>query len=220
MWGLLSAELSPLPSAELSPLPSLGHQSTPSPLEGLQGVGSVEAHVTNGRIVHSGSRCSETPGRGAQTQQSRVQGPLLQPRKGATGSGMSGMKQSSCSFQRQIRRELVLMPFGPRAGMAGEVRDHHGYLRSNLGTQGELCLLGTNVVIPLGLMVSGIGEEPRGGDLSLKGVANPVVQLVQARKVPGCSATFLKARLGPCKIRASLPGVSDGGCRCGQFFCW
>ena len=27
----------------------------------------MEAHVTNRRIVHSGSRCSETPGRGAQT---------------------------------------------------------------------------------------------------------------------------------------------------------
>ena len=52
-----------------------------------------------------------------QTQQSRVQGPLLQQRKEATGSGMSGMKQSSCSFQRHIRRELELMPFGPRAGM-------------------------------------------------------------------------------------------------------
>ena len=37
-----------------------------------------------------------------QTQQSRVQGPLLQQRKEATGSRMSEMKQSSCSFQRRI----------------------------------------------------------------------------------------------------------------------
>ena len=79
--------------------------------------------------------------------------------------------------------------------MAGEVKDHYGYLRSNLGTQGELCLLGTNVVIPLGLMVSGVWVEPRGGDLSLKGVANPVVQLVQARRVPGSRVTFVKARV-------------------------
>ena len=106
-----------------------------------------------------------------QMQQSRMQGPVLQLRKEATGSGMSGMKHSSCSFQRHIRQELVLVPFG----MAGEVKDHYGYLRSNLGTQDELCLLGTNVVIPLGLMVSGVWVEPRGGDLSLKGVANPVV---------------------------------------------
>ena len=110
-----------------------------------------------------------------QMQQSRMQGSMLRLRKEATGSGMSGMKQSSCSFQRHIRRKLVLVPFGPRAGMAGEVKDHYGYLRSNLGTQDELCLLGTNVVIPLGLMVSGVWVEPRGGDLSLKGVANPVV---------------------------------------------
>ena len=69
------------------------------------------------------------------------------------------------------------------------------YLRYDLGAQDEPYLLGTNVVIPLGLMVPGVGVEPCGGDLSLKGVANPVVQLVQARRVPGCSATFLKARV-------------------------
>ena len=69
------------------------------------------------------------------------------------------------------------------------------YLHSDLGTQSKQCYLGTNVAIPLSLMVSGVGVEPRGGDLSLKGVANPVVQLVQARRVLGCSVTFLKARV-------------------------
>ena len=69
------------------------------------------------------------------------------------------------------------------------------YLRSDLGTQGEPCLLGTNVVIPLGLMVPGVGVEPRGGDSTVEGRTNPVVQLVQAKRVPGCSAMFLKARM-------------------------
>ena len=109
MWGL--------PTADLCPLPSLDYQGIPPPLEGLQGDGSVEAHVTNRRIVHSGSRHPrhlEEELELAQTQQSRVQGPLLQLRawrKETTGSGMSGLKQSSCGFQRHIRRKLMLMPF-------------------------------------------------------------------------------------------------------------
>ena len=148
MWGL--------PTAELSPLPSLGHQSTPSPLEGLQGVGSVEAHVTNRRIVHSSSRhlrhLKEELELG-QMWQSRVQGPLLQPRKEATGSGVSGLKQSSCGFQRHIRRELVLMPFGPGLEWQGKSVTTMVYLHFNLGTQSKPCILGTNVAIPLGLMV-------------------------------------------------------------------
>ena len=53
----------------------------------------------------------------------------------------------------------------------------------------------TNVVIPISLMVPGVGVEPPGGDLSLKRVADTVVQLVQERRVSGCSATFLKARV-------------------------
>ena len=57
------------------------------------------------------------------------------------------------------------------------------YLRSDLGTQGEPFLLGTNVLIPFGLMVSGVGVAPLGGDFSVTGMANPVVQLVQARRV-------------------------------------
>lgn len=38
------------------------------------------------------------------------------------------------------------------------------YLRSELGAEGEQCLLGTNVVIPLGLMTPAPGVEPCGGD--------------------------------------------------------
>ena len=40
------------------------------------------------------------------------------------------------------------------------------FLRSDLGVRGEPCLLGTNVVIPLGLMVPGPGVGPWGGDQS------------------------------------------------------
>ena len=69
------------------------------------------------------------------------------------------------------------------------------YLRSDLGIQEEPCLLGTNVVIPLGLMVPGVGIEPHGGDSMVKGMTSPMVQLVQAKRVPGCSAIFLKARM-------------------------
>ena len=38
------------------------------------------------------------------------------------------------------------------------------FLRSDLGVGGEPCLLGTNMVIPLGLTVLDPGVEPRGGD--------------------------------------------------------
>lgn len=41
------------------------------------------------------------------------------------------------------------------------------YLRSDQGTQGEPCLLGTNVIIPLGLMVPGTGVK---ADLLMKPV--------------------------------------------------
>ena len=74
--------------------------------------------------------------------------------------------------------------------MAGEVSDHctyRVYFHSHVGTQGEPCLLGTNLVVPLGLTVPGEDVEPCEGDLSLKGVANQVVQLVQARKKLGCT---------------------------------
>ena len=63
------------------------------------------------------------------------------------------------------------------------------FLRSDLGVGGEPCLLGTNVVIPLGLMVPGPGVEPRGGDRS------PTVCFVQPKRVPGGAAVFIKAKL-------------------------
>ena len=63
------------------------------------------------------------------------------------------------------------------------------FLRSDLGVGGEPCLLGTNVVILLGLMVPGPGVEPRGGDRS------PTVCFVQPKRVPGGGAVIVKAKL-------------------------
>ena len=37
------------------------------------------------------------------------------------------------------------------------------YIRSDQAAKGEPCLLGTNIVMPLGLMVPSEGEEARGG---------------------------------------------------------
>ena len=39
------------------------------------------------------------------------------------------------------------------------------------------------MLIPFGLMVSGVRVAPLGGKFSVTGMANPVVQLVQARRV-------------------------------------
>ena len=49
-------------------------------------------------------------------------------------------------------------------------------------------MLGTNVVIPLGLMVPGPGVEPRGGDRS------PTVCFVQPKRIPGRGAVIVKAK--------------------------
>lgn len=71
------------------------------------------------------------------------------------------------------------------------------YLRSDLGGGGEPCLLGTNVVIPLDLMTPAPGVEPRGGDVCLK---EPMVQLIQAKRVPDGGATFIQARMPDTKL--------------------
>ena len=74
------------------------------------------------------------------------------------------------------------------------------YLQSDLGIGGEPCLLGTNVVIPLGLMTPAPGVELRGGDVCLK---EPMVQLIQAKRVPSGGATFIKARVPDTKLADS-----------------
>ena len=65
------------------------------------------------------------------------------------------------------------------------------YLRADTGS--EPCLLGMNVVCPLGLMCSGVGVEPIGGEDSSGLTA--VVQLVHEQRVPNQKGTFLEARV-------------------------
>ena len=61
-----------------------------------------------------------------QTQQSRVQRPVLQPRKEATGLGMSGMKHEFLQFSKAYQlRAGVDAIWTYRARMAGEVKGHH-----------------------------------------------------------------------------------------------
>ncbi len=68
------------------------------------------------------------------------------------------------------------------------------YLRSEGGTEGETCLLGTNVIVPLGLMVPGQGVEPRTGEVPPGGSTTATIRLVQAKRVPGRTATLVQAR--------------------------
>ena len=61
------------------------------------------------------------------------------------------------------------------------------YIRSDVGRGGEPCLLGTNVVIPLGLMTPAPGVEPRGPeDVECPG-QSARIQLVQGVRVPASS---------------------------------
>jgi len=66
------------------------------------------------------------------------------------------------------------------------------YLRADRHTGSEPCLLGTNVVCPLGLMCPGVGVEPIGGEDSSS--LSAVVQLVHEQKVPSQKGIFLEAR--------------------------
>lgn len=62
------------------------------------------------------------------------------------------------------------------------------YLRSDVGGSGEPCLLGTNVVIPLGLMTPAPGVEPRGPEGMQWPEQCARIQLVQGVRVPaGCA---------------------------------
>ena len=65
------------------------------------------------------------------------------------------------------------------------------YLRSDQGTAGEPCLLGTNVVIPLGLMVPGPGVATK--ELGLTQVGT--VRLVRAERIPSQCGVVMDAQL-------------------------
>ena len=67
------------------------------------------------------------------------------------------------------------------------------YIRSDLAFKGESCLLGTNVVMPLGLMVPDNRLEARGGLGVPKSAAR--VCLVGVQRVPGHCAVVLTAQL-------------------------
>ena len=69
------------------------------------------------------------------------------------------------------------------------------YLRSELGVDGEPCLLGTNIVVPMGMMVPGPGVQPRtaGVDLLRSSELKAAVQLVQAQCLPSHCAKFVEA---------------------------
>ena len=68
------------------------------------------------------------------------------------------------------------------------------YLKSDQGPKGEPCLLGTNVVIPLGLMVPGPGVRPQkvgAGDTG-------TVRLVSAQRVPSRCGVVVDAIIEGC----------------------
>ena len=70
------------------------------------------------------------------------------------------------------------------------------YIRAER-SRGEPCLLGTNVVIPLGLMVPYLGMEARGGQ-DVPGVAAGVgarVHLVDSVRVPARTAVIVKGKI-------------------------
>ena len=67
------------------------------------------------------------------------------------------------------------------------------YLRAARHAGSEFCLLGTNVVGPLGLMCLAAGVEPNGGDGRSNSIA--IVQLVHAQRVPSHKGTFLEAQV-------------------------
>ena len=75
------------------------------------------------------------------------------------------------------------------------------YLRSDQGPAGESCLLGTNVVLPLGLMVPGVGVQAR--ELGVAEVG--VVRLIRAERVPSqCGAVveaLVKDYEGPVMVK-------------------
>ena len=84
------------------------------------------------------------------------------------------------------------------------------YLKSDQGPKGEPCLLGTNVVIPLGLMVPGPGVRPQevgAGDTA------STVRLVSAQRVPSRCGVVVDAIIeGCCKGPVMVePAVGSSG---------
>lgn len=89
------------------------------------------------------------------------------------------------------------------------------YLRSEHGGNGESCLLGTNVIVPLGLMVPGAGARPRENVPSLQAKAGEaekktsVVRLIRAQRIPSRSGVVVEAKVGNYHTESALLIESD-----------
>ena len=71
------------------------------------------------------------------------------------------------------------------------------YLNADQGTAGESCLLGTNVLLPLGLISLEGGVESRGGDVrsgppEIEDASLAVVKLTRTEHIPGRSGAILR----------------------------
>ena len=86
------------------------------------------------------------------------------------------------------------------------------YIRSDPESSGEPCLLGTNVVIPLGLMTPAPGVVPRGETRNFQEPeTNPaeipsrnVVQLVRSQRVPPRSSVVVQAQIDGMSLSKEL----------------
>ena len=67
------------------------------------------------------------------------------------------------------------------------------YLRAARNAGSVPCLLGINIVGPLGLMCPAAGVEPNGRDG--RSNSSVIVQLVHAQRVPSQKGTFLEAQV-------------------------
>lgn len=87
------------------------------------------------------------------------------------------------------------------------------YVRSDIAPGAESCLLGTNVVVPLGLMIPGEGVEARGGPIP---VASPnsgaavqaSVSLVGVWRIPSHCAAVVTVEAQGC-LAEGVPGLFE-----------
>ena len=71
------------------------------------------------------------------------------------------------------------------------------YLRTEKGdTRSEQCLLGTNVVMPLGLMVPGEGIQARGEAKDTEPRSPQTVRLIKSQHIPGRCGAIVEAEIG------------------------
>ena len=71
------------------------------------------------------------------------------------------------------------------------------YLHSEVGGNGEPCLLGTNIVIPLGLMTPAPGVEPKISE-DVNQVAH--IQLVRGVRIPAGCAVMAEVKISGAQL--------------------